>query len=100
MAQFEPVGGVFSPKPGVVACELGNGLALLDPDSGIYYSLNDVGRFLWQQLSRGPSTSGTLCSVLLDHYDCAAESALNDVNAVLIALRSADLVQVGSVDNG
>ena len=53
-----------------VACEFGNGLALFDMRSNIYYSLNSVGAYIWE-LIQEPKPIVEIRSAVLERYNVA-----------------------------
>ncbi|WP_027052706.1 PqqD family protein [Mesorhizobium erdmanii] len=65
-----------------VACQFGDGLALLNLKSNIYYSLNGVGAFIWE-LIQEPKTIGDIQGAVLERYNVDAERCKADVDALL-----------------
>ena len=65
-----------------VACEFGDGLALLNLKSNIYYSLNSVGAFIWEQIQE-PKSIADIRSAVLARYNVDAERCKADVDALL-----------------
>ena len=61
-----------------VACEFGNGLALLDMRSNIYYSLNSVGAYIWE-LIQEPKPISEIRSAVLERYNVEPERCRADV---------------------
>ena len=57
-----------------VACEFGNGLALLDMRSNIYYSLNSVGAYIWE-LIQEPKSIAEIRSAVLERYNVEPNAA-------------------------
>ena len=57
-----------------VACEFGNGLALLDMKSNIYYSLNSVGAYIWD-LIQEPKPIAEIRSAVLARYNVDPSAA-------------------------
>ncbi|MBZ9773670.1 PqqD family protein [Mesorhizobium sp. CO1-1-8] len=72
-----------------VACEFGDGLALLNLKSNVYYSLNGVGAFIWD-LIQEPRSIGDIRSAVLARYNVDPARCQADVDALL----------KGLVDNG
>lgn len=75
-----------------VACELGDGLALLDLNSNVYYSLNGVGAFVWQLLQQERRVS-ELREAILEQYDVDAARCEADLSALLADLSKSGLVR-------
>ncbi|TPK74017.1 PqqD family protein [Mesorhizobium sp. B2-4-15] len=65
-----------------VACEFGDGLALLNLKSNIYYSLNGVGAFIWE-LIQEPKSIADIRGAVLARYNVDAERCNADIDALL-----------------
>ncbi|UCI07727.1 PqqD family protein [Mesorhizobium sp. B1-1-8] len=76
-----------------VACEFGNGLALLNLKSNIYYSLNGVGAYIWE-LIQEPRSVLDVRTALLARYDVDAARCKADVEGLLKGLTEAGLARV------
>ncbi|ADV09416.1 PqqD family protein [Mesorhizobium sp. M7A.F.Ca.CA.001.09.2.1] len=68
-----------------VACEFGDGLALLNLKSNVYYSLNGVGAFIWD-LIQEPRSIGDIRSAVLARYNVDPARCQADVDALLKGL--------------
>ena len=84
---------IVSTNPDVVACDLEDGLAILNPHKGTYYSLNDVGRFVWLLMTT-PVTPESLCGAIVENYDCDAHIATADIATLIAELQAADLIRI------
>jgi hypothetical protein len=76
-----------------VTCEFGNGLALLDLKSNVYYSLNGVGAYIWQQIQT-PTPISDVHSAVLARYNVDPERCKADVEALLKGLVDSGLARV------
>ena len=76
-----------------VACEFGNGLALLDLKSNVYYSLNGVGAYIWQQIQTATPISD-VHSAVLERYNVDPERCKADVDGLLKGLVDSGLARV------
>ncbi|TPM99226.1 PqqD family protein [Mesorhizobium sp. B2-1-3A] len=76
-----------------VACEFGEGLALLNLKSNIYYSLNGVGAFIWE-LIQEPKSIADIRGAVLARYNVDAERCKADVDALLHGLAENGLARV------
>ncbi|MER8856134.1 MULTISPECIES: PqqD family protein [unclassified Mesorhizobium] len=83
----------MSASKDAVACEFGNGLALLDMRSNIYYSLNSVGAFIWE-LIQEPRPISEIRSAVLDRYNVDPERCKADVDGLLKGLADAGLARL------
>ncbi|RRI01146.1 PqqD family protein [Mesorhizobium tamadayense] len=76
-----------------VACEFGNGLALLHLRSNIYYSLNGVGAYIWE-LIQEPRSILDIRSAVLTRYDVDAQRCRADIEGLLRGLIEAGLARL------
>ncbi|MBW8909736.1 MAG: PqqD family protein [Mesorhizobium sp.] len=76
-----------------VACEFGTGLALLHIKSNVYYSLNGVGAFVWEQIQE-PRSILDVQSAVLARYNVDAERCKADVEGLLKGLTEAGLARL------
>ena len=76
-----------------VACEFGNGLALLNLKSNIYYSLNSVGAYIWD-LIQEPRPIADIRSAVLTRYDVDPDRCKADVDGLLKGLTEAGLARL------
>jgi hypothetical protein len=76
----------------VVATELGDGLALLNLRTNEYFSLNDVGAFVWGEL-QSPQSRDALIRAMTEKYDVSADICANDLDLLLEDLRNASLAE-------
>ncbi|MGX5841782.1 PqqD family protein [Mesorhizobium sp. ArgA1] len=84
---------LVSASKDAVACEFGNGLALLDMRSNIYYSLNSVGAFIWE-LIQEPKPIAEIRSAVLERYNVEPERCKADVDGLLKGLADAGLARL------
>ena len=64
---------------------------LLDIESGEYFSLNDVGKRVWD-LCDGTRTVAQVADTICSEYDVPPETALDDTGVLLENLAGAGLV--------
>jgi hypothetical protein len=76
-----------------VVCEFGNGLALLNLQSNVYYSLNGVGAFIWNLIQR-PTPIADIRSAVLARYNVDPERCKADVDALLKGLADNGLARL------
>jgi len=68
-------------------------LVLLDPNSGEYYSLNEVGARVWD-LCDGSRTVADVVAAICGEFDCSPETVQDDVLHILDELVADRLVVV------
>jgi hypothetical protein len=66
---------------------------LLNLDTGYYYTLNEVGRFLWESLD-GTKKLSAIHKEILDHYDVDPETAKNDILELIDDLLKEGLAEI------
>lgn len=81
-----------TPVKSVVVADLSYGLALLETQSNIYFSLNSVGADIWRLLAKGLCESQIVSEIAAEY---AAEPAIieADVAALLSDLLAAGLIR-------
>ncbi|MBZ9798830.1 PqqD family protein [Mesorhizobium sp. ES1-4] len=84
---------VVSATKDAVACEFGEGLALLNLKSNIYYSLNGVGAFIWEMIQE-PKPIADIRSAVVARYNVDAERCKADVEALLKGLAENGLARL------
>jgi hypothetical protein len=70
---------------------VGGSCVLLDPASGLYYSLDEVGSQIWE-LCDGSRLTSEVVAAIQQEYDAAAETIEADVLALLAELADERLV--------
>ena len=65
---------------------------LLHLISGNYYTLNKVGRFLWESLD-GKNTLGDICNKIVEHYHIDSKTVRNDITEIVQDLLKEGLVE-------
>ncbi|MBK8026176.1 MAG: PqqD family protein [Chloroflexi bacterium] len=76
-----------------ISTEMPNETVILDVVNGIYYGLDEVGTFIWNQV-QSPQTVQSLVEALLDEYDVTVDQAQRDAVRLLSELQGIGLVHV------
>jgi len=76
----------------VVAADLGEGLALLNLSTNEYFSLNDVGAFVWHELQT-PKPRADIVRAVMEAYEVAESACAADIDLLLEELRNAALAE-------
>ncbi len=87
---------LIASDPEVVGCTLGEGSALLNLRTNIYYSLNAVGAFVWEALSDPlgePVSFASLVARVSQAYDAPADMVEQDLANLVTQLDAAGLVR-------
>lgn len=79
--------------PEVVSCALGEGTALLDMRTGTYFSVNRVGSFVWERLSR-PASVAEILAAIGERFDVQPGVCAADLDALLSELAAANLIKI------
>ncbi|HEX8849070.1 MAG TPA: pyrroloquinoline quinone biosynthesis peptide chaperone PqqD [Gemmatimonadaceae bacterium] len=80
-----------SRKTRVLTQRAADTVVLLDPDSGEYFSLDDVGGRIWE-LCDGTRTVAEIAAILGTEYDADAAAIEDDVSELLAGLEEASLL--------
>ncbi|MET9442691.1 lasso peptide biosynthesis PqqD family chaperone [Streptomyces sp. NPDC006610] len=78
-------------RPGVVTADTEYGMALLDQNSGEYFTLNPTAALIVRTLLDGTSRQQAV-TTLTDRYDVTAEQVEEDITRILQELRAARLL--------
>jgi hypothetical protein len=82
----------YRSNPRALVTALPDGSAvLLELDSGVYYSLNRTGQFIFSNLGSG-ATIGQLVQAMMDRFEVDAETAEADLKVLLDELVTNRLV--------
>lgn len=81
----------FLADPEIVACEFGEGSALLDLRSGTYFTTNSVGKFVWG-LVASPLTFNDIRRAVTESFDVGDEQCACDLEALLDDMVKAKLI--------
>lgn len=84
---------VVQVMPGPLAERLGEEIAILHPDSGLYFGLNEVGARVWELLQE-PASLQAVAARLVEEYEVPLERCEADVQALAIRLLDAKLIAV------
>jgi hypothetical protein len=69
---------ILARSESLVTAPLGHELVMMDIESGTYYTLDDVGSFIWSQLD-APTSVADLLSQLQRRYEVSPEQCQRDV---------------------
>lgn len=76
-----------------VYCKVEDEMVLLGLEDGIYYGLNAVGSFIWDQIQQ-PKTIDEVRDAIIDEYDVKKDECENDLIELLYELIDRDIVIV------
>jgi len=76
-----------------VSCDLQGEAVILNFDSGVYYSLNRVGAYIWNLIQQ-PRPVKDILGMILDEYDVGADRCELDLIGLLKDLQGAGLINV------
>ena len=74
-----------------MARTVGDDLVILNPQTGEYYGLNDVGSLIWDRLQNECTREALIAAVVAD-YDVDPDEASVDVDELIEQLRAAELI--------
>ncbi|WP_341224748.1 PqqD family protein [uncultured Arcticibacterium sp.] len=76
-----------------VSTSLSGESVILNHEKGSYYSLNEVGTFVWKILEEKEASKELLISEVLENFDVAKEECSSDLNTLLDDLINEGLVE-------
>ena len=82
----------FVALPNVASCQLGDGAALLNLQSGLYFSMNAVASLVWDNLDEAKSAN-ELATAVQGAFDVSLDRAKADVETLLEELLKLDLIE-------
>ena len=80
-------------KPGLTAADLGGEAVVLDPHTGRYYGLNELGARIFE-LSQKPRSVDRIMNALLQEYDVAEDQLKTDVITFLREMETRELIEI------
>ncbi|MCL7488337.1 MAG: PqqD family protein [Desulfobulbaceae bacterium] len=66
-------------------------MIVLHLPTGKYYTFNNTGHLVWQQLAEGKDTS-EITSQIMDKYEVDRETAIRDLSAFISGLKEHNLI--------
>lgn len=82
----------YERRPGHVAANLGEELAVLDMASGSYLGFNATAAHVWRLLDQ-PRTLGALCEAMMQEFDIDADRCRAELHELLDQMLAAGLIQ-------
>lgn len=83
----------FKLTKNVISTQLGDEAVLLDHERGFYYSLNEVGVTVLEELVKGSKTYVKLLEKILEEYDIDEVTASEDLDMLLEELLEEKLIR-------
>jgi len=80
----------------VLSTALADEVVLLDPQEGMYYSLNEVGARIWE-LIQEPASMEAICARIVEEFEVEAEACAQDTTRLIGELTSRGLVRLASL---
>ncbi len=78
-------------REGVIHTEVNGEMVLMHVERGFYFSLNEVGAFIWKNIVKAESLAG-LCSLVQQEFDVAEDQCREDILALAEKLGEEGLV--------
>jgi Coenzyme PQQ synthesis protein D (PqqD) len=76
-----------------VSSDLAGESVILNLKNGTYYGLNELGSVIWEFIQE-PKTVADICANILQDYEVDAETCSSSVQALLVDLVDAQLVEI------
>lgn len=78
-------------SPEVVACEFGEGVALLHLKSNVYYSLNSVGADIWDFI-KNPASKDEIYKYIEEKFQIQKEVCRPDIDKIISEFKKYNLL--------
>ncbi|WP_313556524.1 PqqD family protein [Agrobacterium cavarae] len=82
------------PRPNVISCNLSEGAALLDVESGTYYSVNSIGHAVWNFISTSPCSFEQVVDFLFSEFDEDRQVIEDDLKELFDCFEKNNLIVV------
>lgn len=76
-----------------VYCNIEDEIIMLGLEDEVYYGLNSVGAFVWEQI-KNPKTFAEILNAVLNEYDIEREECERDLRELITQLFNKGLVEV------
>lgn len=77
----------------VVFTELNGEIAILNSKTGIYFTLDEIGAIIWQDLKEGNTAEG-LANNIVASYDVDLQTCRQDVEELLQSMLKDELIEI------
>lgn len=84
----------YNLSPNQVSSNIANETVILNHKDGIYYSLNEVGTFIWELLKEKPYSVEEIVTAILEEFEIDVETAKTDVQGILTDLLHEKLLEI------
>ncbi len=75
-----------------VSSTIGNEVMILNHKDGLYYSMDEVGLFVWEQLQTQPYSMDELVMLVCENYDTTPLACQTDIEKLLDELQKEKLI--------
>jgi len=83
---------IFERMPETPWENIGDEAVILNMESGCYYSLNELGRFIWENMD-GSMTLNNILQKVLEEYEVGADEAKEDLSKIVEELLKENLAR-------
>jgi len=84
---------VISVTKEAVHCDVEDEVVILSMKDGVYYGLNPVGAFIWNQIQK-PKRVDEICDLIMGEFDVGREECEADLMDLLYELLDKGLIEV------
>jgi len=84
---------IIAKKEGVLSSEMDDGLAMMSIENSAYYSMDKIGRSIWESFET-PTSVESICDTLCERFDVSKETCVNDVTDYMGKIHQAGLVEI------
>ncbi len=76
-----------------VHCDVEDEVVILSMKDGVYYGLNPVGAFIWNQIQE-PKRVDEICDLIMGEFDVGREECEADLMELLNELQEKNLIEI------
>lgn len=76
----------------VTSCDVGDGVALLNLEAGVYFGINDVGARVWALMEK-PVSFNAICSTIAEEFDVSYSVCRSDLSDLMISMMEHGLIE-------
>lgn len=84
---------LYRPTDQQISTTLSDESVILNYNKGEYFTLNEVGTFIWERLNESPRSVSELAKLISEVYDITVDDCQADIEEIIIELENEKLVE-------
>ncbi len=77
----------------LLCCDLSDGSVILDLESGVYYGLSGVGKYVWG-LIKEPKVMSDITAAVLEEYSVESDRCAEDLRSLFADMADRNLIEI------